>query len=216
MLRRLGLSLFFSVALVPSAFATFDLAYISSGYTDRTVFEADAKRAFDYLMTYAPFSEFASQTRLVTVWTTASLGCVRSATMDRLITCSTSAVTNELTKQGIKQDVTIVLVNTTWYGGSGGFYPVSYRGPSMGKVAVHEGGHKMGALRDEYVLYSGTPGTLGMKYQNCANGVWAYGGCQYSGWKRSTSCSIMKSLDCPWFNPVSQELLRTKLKQYVN
>ena len=39
--------------------ATFDLAILGQGYTDRVKFEADAQRAYQALVSYAPFSEFA-------------------------------------------------------------------------------------------------------------------------------------------------------------
>ena len=195
--------------------ATFDLAILGQGYTDRVKFEADAQRAYQALVSYAPFSEFAGQFQWMPIWNTTNLGCTYNG---RLLTCSTTAVRTALLASGIPFDKAIVLVNNGTYGGSGGTYAVSYNGSLMPGVIVHEFGHSLAGLHDEYVLYVGNPGTAGTTVRNCYVGsasAWPYLGCRYSGWKRSTSCSIMRSLNCPYFNTVSQALLRQVLVAFT-
>ncbi len=49
-----------------------------------------------------------------------------------------------------QHDTVIVLVNDEEYGGSGGGVSVSSTGPEMGETLLHELGHTLGLLADEY------------------------------------------------------------------
>jgi hypothetical protein len=47
-------------------------------------------------------------------------------------------------------DQTIILVNTDIYGGTGGIFPMASTAPSANEIAIHELGHSMFNLKDEY------------------------------------------------------------------
>ncbi|TYB79323.1 M64 family metallopeptidase [Bizionia myxarmorum] len=47
-------------------------------------------------------------------------------------------------------DQALILVNETYYGGSGGQFPVSATGSSAEEIAIHEIGHSLVNLKDEY------------------------------------------------------------------
>lgn len=48
------------------------------------------------------------------------------------------------------RDLVVVLVNDTEYGGSGGRYPVASTHPEVVELMLHEMGHSLGLLADEY------------------------------------------------------------------
>lgn len=87
----------------------------------------------------------------------------------------------------------LVLVNSSRYGGCGGVFSVSYTGSSMNEVQIHEMGHSVGGLADEYdypyQTYSGpepaqaniTTSTTGQKWSHWHgyDGISAFQGAGY-------------------------------------
>lgn len=205
------------------AAGTFDLAVIGEDYTDRARFEADAQRAFQAILRYAPFSEFAGQTQFLPIWNTKDLGCYYSG---RLLRCDWTKTSAVLAASGVVFDKLIILVNNGTYGGSGGNWTISYNGALMPGVVVHEFGHSLGNLFDEYTVSSAAYPNANREWGNCWLGAappattWpldaSYSpGCHYPTWKRSTPCSIMKSLSCPYFNEVSKRMIRQRVLRYL-
>ncbi|MDP3703058.1 MAG: Ig-like domain-containing protein [Candidatus Omnitrophota bacterium] len=209
-----------------------DVAFVGDNYTstDLLTYQQDVDRVLAHMMTYEPYALRSAQLLFHSVDnTTVDLGCVHNTTTTRLITCNQSTVTSVVNDAGAPYDKIVVLVKDSTYGGSGSSaMAVSYNGGSAEQVVVHEFGHTLGSLLDEYNLYS-TNGTVdGRTYVNCyagapPNTVWDglvaasdYAqGCKYPNWYRSSSCSIMKSLSCRYFNAVSQRQLNTKLDVYA-
>jgi len=209
-----------------------DVTFVGDNYTatDLLTYQQDVDRVLGHMMTYEPYALRSAQLLFHSVDnTTVDLGCVHNATTTRLITCNQSTVTSVVNDAGSPYDKIIVLVKDSTYGGSGSSaMAVSYNGSSAAQVVVHEFGHTLGSLLDEYNLYS-TNGTVdGRTYVNCyagapPNTVWDglvalsdYAqGCKYPNWYRSSSCSIMKSLSCRYFNAVSQRQLNTKLDYFA-
>ena len=212
--------------------AALDVTFVGDNYTtaDLTMFHQDVDRAIAHMLTYEPYASRESQILFHAVDNTdTDLGCVHDAATTRLITCNNATVTSVVNTAGAPYDKIIVLVNDPAYGGSGGgSAAVSYNGSSAPQVVTHEFGHTLGALADEYNLYT-TNGTLsGSTYANCYAGVppasaWDgvvsltdYAiGCKYPNWYRSSPCSIMLSLSCQYFNAVSRNLLDAKLDLYA-
>ena len=208
-----------------------DVTFVGHQYTTAglSLFHQDVDRIIAYMLTFEPYKSRASQVQFHTVDnTTVDLGCVRSATMDRLITCNNTTVTSVVNNAGAPYDKIVVLVNDPIYGGSGGSIAVSYNGGSAPQVVTHEFGHSFGGLLDEYNLYATNGALDGNTYANCYAGTppdpaWDgivplsdyVSGCKYPNWYRPSPCSIMLNLSCEYFNSVSQQALNTKLNLYA-
>lgn len=104
----------------------------------------------------------------------------------------------------------LVLVNSSRYGGCAGTFAVSYNGGSMNDVQIHELGHSLGLLADEYDYpndtYTGSePGQVnatisptGAKWSHWhgTDGISAFEGCRYylhGIWRPRNNCQ-MRSL----------------------
>jgi len=210
---------------------TLDVTFVGDNYTaaDVALFSQDVDRAITHMLTYEPYTSRTSQILFHSVDnTTVDLGCVHDATMDRLIVCNNATVVSVVNDAGAPYDKIIVLVNDPNYGGSGGAITVSYNGGYEPQVTVHEFGHTLGALLDEYNLYSTNGTTDSLTYANCYAGTppdttWTgvvasadYAvGCKYPNWYRSSPCSIMLTLSCPYYNLVSQQLLNQKIDVFA-
>lgn len=223
--------------LIPSAEAAadnamLDVTFVGDRYGAGQLqnFYQDVDRVIAHLMTYEPYASRADRVVFHSVDNTAAdLGCVHDAATTRLIVCNQAAVTSVVNDAGAPYDKIIVLVNDSAYGGSGGTnVTVSYNGVYAPQVAVHEFGHTLAGLLDEYNLYSTSGPMDGRTYANCYagsppnagwDGVVAASeyvqGCKYPNWYRSSSCSIMKSISCQSFNAVSQRQLGGTLDFYA-
>ncbi|MFO1076994.1 MAG: M64 family metallopeptidase [Planctomycetota bacterium] len=107
----------------------------------------------------------------------------------------------------------IVLVNDSRYGGCAGTFSVSYNGGSMAQVQIHEIGHSLGQLADEYdypnTTYTGgepsqvniTTSPIGQKWSHWWNvaGVSAFQGAGYYlyGLYRPRNNCLMRTLGIP-------------------
>jgi len=68
----------------------------------------------------------------------------------RLLTVNNSKATSVVFSNIVNADQIVVLVNTSEYGGSGGFTAVSSTNASANEIAIHEIGHSFSDLGDEY------------------------------------------------------------------
>lgn len=205
-----------------------DIAFIGARYTpaDLTKFHNDVSRFSKYLLTVEPFKSRASQIYFHYVDNTADLGCTYQG---RLLICNQTLAIAAVTSAGVPYDKVVVIVNSSIYGGSGGDLTVAYDGTDYGsQVFVHEFGHSLGRLLDEYNLYT-AKGTIDTAVRaNCYAGVppaltWQslvpptdYRiGCDYPNWYRSSPSSIMLTLATPYFNAVSKRLLDDHLTYFA-
>lgn len=207
-----------------------DVAIVGDNYTqtDLALFHQNVDKVIAHMMTYEPYKTRASQILFHRVENTSvDLLCKYSTSTARLLTCNGTSVTNFVNNAGAPYDKIIVLVKSSTYGGSGGNISVSYNGTSMPYITVHEFGHSLASLLDEYNLYT-TNGTINnTTYANCyagtpPNALWSdltgvtYAkGCKYPNWYRSSPCSIMQSLSCRYFNEVSKQAINAKLDFYA-
>jgi hypothetical protein len=67
-----------------------------------------------------------------------------------LVATKSSAVTNVLAANFPDYDLVLILVNSPYYGGSGGSYAVASTNSQSAEIAIHELGHSFSGLRDEY------------------------------------------------------------------
>ncbi len=154
-------------------------------------------------------AEFPTPLIRETAWS-CSYGCQG---VDRLICCDEAGMVEAVSAQIPAFDAILVLVNDPAYGGAGGFtYAAATNGVDGVDIAVHEVGHALVGLWDEYDYGLAGTGDLG---PNCAAdassvpwaswegevGVGAFDGCSYDDLVRPTEegC-IMRTLDgdyCP-------------------
>ncbi|WP_142783926.1 T9SS type A sorting domain-containing protein [Changchengzhania lutea] len=131
-------------------------------------------------------------------------------------------------------DQALILVNSTIYGGTGGPFPVasrgSYNGVSANELAIHELGHSLFDLKDEYELPAGyyaeainmtqeiNPSTI--KWKNWLNinavGIYPYGSSgEPSTWNRPHKNCKMRYLGVP-FCSVCKEGIIEKIHALVS
>jgi hypothetical protein len=67
-----------------------------------------------------------------------------------LVATKTSVITNVLANNFPDYDQALILVNSPYYGGSGGYYTVASTHTSSAQIAIHELGHSFSGLSDEY------------------------------------------------------------------
>ncbi len=79
-----------------------------------------------------------------------------SATFDygsthRLLYCTNTSAINSILQQNFPlYDKGLIVVNTPYYGGSGGTYSICSTNPSSAEIMIHELGHSFADLGDEY------------------------------------------------------------------
>ncbi|MEV6637460.1 M64 family metallopeptidase [Actinoplanes sp. NPDC051470] len=153
----------------------YDLVFIGDGYTagQQALFHRQAVARWAQITAYEPFRTLKDK---FNVWQvnavsnqsgsdndptpgvrkdTALGGGFYCDDLARLI-CVDTAVTRSYAALAPGADQALVLVNSTTYGGSGGTVTVSSGGNAQsGDIVVHELGHSIGGLADEY----GGPGT---------------------------------------------------------
>jgi hypothetical protein len=67
-----------------------------------------------------------------------------------LVATKTSNISNVLAKNFPNYDQVLIIVNSPYYGGSGGYYTVASTHSSSAQIAIHELGHSFSGLSDEY------------------------------------------------------------------
>lgn len=239
--RHLGLSPVFDTLEARSLLSighpgdgVLDITFIGDKYTDMGQFHNDVQRVSSALLSYEPFKSRADQIQIHDVDNTVSLGSKRDPGLDRLLYVDSSLTTSIVQASAVPTDVIGVLVNDPVYGGAGGVEAVSYNGPQMGEVFVHEFGHTFGRLYDEYSY--GTTGPIdnkvhGLDYGKEEGNVYAgtppavawsslvapdeyFLGAGIDNWYRTSLHSIMSGLGSG-FNAVSQLQIASKIDYWA-
>jgi hypothetical protein len=129
-----------------------------------------------------------------------------------LVAIKTSAITNVLAANFPDYDQALILVNTSYYGGSGGYYTVASTHAQSAEIAAHELGHSFSSLNDEYwagdiyasegfnMTKQNNPSLVKWKNWNSMNGIGIYqhccGGSSSQWYKPHTNC-LMQLLGVP-------------------
>jgi hypothetical protein len=162
----------------------FDLVFVGDGYTneDLATYTANVKSKWDELSAVQPFAAYKEYFNVwqVNVISTESgvdhdptkgllkdtaldmgFWCQgRDANTERLL-CVNETKAKEYAALAPQADQVIALGNTTKYGGAGGSVATaSGNNAQAGQIAIHELGHSIGGLADEYdypyITYTGT------------------------------------------------------------
>lgn len=232
-----------------------NIVMMGDGYTsgEQSLFVTDATNIKDYFFSQAPFSNYANYFNVFAIevpsnesganhpGTSADSDCppVPVSTADnyfgstfdsygihRLVCIQhyDSAV-NVLSENFPVYDIVLVIVNSPYYGGSGGYYAVSTTNVSSGEVSVHEIGHSFGDLADEY--WSGSPweapnetqdtNPSSIRWKNWLydNGIGIYAFSENNSWFRPHQGCKMRMLNVP-FCSVCAETLIEKIHSLVN
>ncbi len=212
----------------PPSDGYFDILFVSSHYTDRTKFYSDAGSMGDFLLTVAPASDLKSKIRIQKLFTTENLGCGYDTFITRLITCDEMKVFEVAAVS--TYDAIVVVENNNKYGGSGGLIAVSYRDINQWakEVVVHEMGHSVGDLADEYEYGYNWNGKSDPGLPNCSTSPckWqgtsdtgCYKGCSYNNLYRPTFNSCLMRTLTPdngfKFDNVDREVMRNIISSYL-
>ena len=182
---------------------TLDIVFVASGYSDFNRFAADVAAMSNFLLTISPYREYRNAITVARIDNTRDLGCHH---VTRIIICDERTVYEVASH--VPHDTIVVVHNSDTYGGaaySGGF-AVTYRNVSewAKEVVVHEMGHSLGELHDEYDY--GHPWGGGKPRANCdwaSCGKWinsvessgCFPVCGHNNLYRSTeNGSLMRSL----------------------
>lgn len=205
-----------------------DIVFVGAKYTDLNKFHQDVARYQDYITTTVPFANRLANLSLASIDNTQDLGCQRDNRIRRALICNPDTVVSVVNNAKVPYDIVLVIVDEDEAGGAallGSNIVFVSRGAGQEKAAVHELGHTIGNLLDEYTLSQdqGSPATGQLDNQTHANcyagqpparkwqnliGLNDYSkGCTNENWYRSSQDSIMRTLSAPYFNKISIDLL---------
>lgn len=116
-------------------------------------------------------------------------------------------------------DIVFVVVNTPYYGGSGGNYPTATAHQDAGEIAAHEIGHSFAFLADEY--WANTPAEkpnmtqqtnpAQIKWENWLNmpgtGIGIYPFSENQNWHRPHQSCLMRYLKNPFCNVCTEAII---------
>lgn len=218
--------------LIATPASALEVVIVGDDYGATTRFTQDAANVITRIQQTEPFASRLGDMTFTVDGRAYDVGCARSTSNSRLIICNRTLAFAKAREAEAEVSQVIVLVNTTSYGGAGGNgLTVCYNGLTTdalpAKTCLHEFGHALGLLMDEYNLYL-TNGVVGNKLdRNCYTGTppaswvgWVKG-CKYPNWYRqkvknpdgSYSDSLMKNQNqaSPRFSPSAIAVLNAKL-----
>ncbi|WP_452221891.1 M64 family metallopeptidase [Lacinutrix salivirga] len=153
-----------------------------------------------------------------------------SFNIHRLLTSQYAPINTVLANNFPNYDEALVLVNSPYYGGSGGQFAVSSTGSNANEISIHEIGHSFGNLRDEYyagdnyaqeginMTQDNNPTTVKWKNWINTNGVGTYvhgSSGQSATWYRPHQNCKMRYLGAP-FCAVCKEGFVEKIHSLVS
>lgn len=201
---------------------TLNITFIGDGYAtdEMTLFHDDVVRFAQKLATFTPFTQYLDHIVFYYVNNTSNLGCYYSG---NFLICNTSLAESIVQSSGAPHDRIVVLVKSGAYGGSEGVIPVVYNGADGPQLFVHEFGHSLSELADEYIRNDATQ----RLDRNCFRGnppnpQWNgfvnigdyFVGCNFPNDYRSSQDSIMVNVGTSYFNAASIYYLKNSLDYY--
>ncbi|MGH2711812.1 MAG: M64 family metallopeptidase [Actinomycetota bacterium] len=151
----------------------FDIVIIGDGYTqsELSLFHQHAAEKWETIRATEPFTTYASYFNVWTVDVASNQsgvdndplpGTMKDTALDMQFWCSgterllcmNNTKAQQFAQLAPQADQVVGLANSTKYGGAGGSYATSSGGNmKAGQITVHELGHSIGGLADEYIYY---------------------------------------------------------------
>lgn len=202
-----------------------NIVFIGNGYNNASLgaFRADVDRFVAKILTIEPYKSRAGQISFSYVENTKNLECTYEG---RAIYCNDDKAVDILNNSGVNYDDYIIINNNINYGGSayvGSPGSAVYNGSLGPDCFVHELGHSLASLDDEYI----TGQTLESPFSPCSktkpNSAWAglvaindYTlGCDFDNYYRPAPTSIMYSLSYKYFDVISQKAINKAISSYA-
>lgn len=154
-----------------------NVVILGDGFTEGELpkFRDEAKKFADFFLDYAPYNRYKSYFNFFAIPTPSEQSGVTNpgtapdaypdqpvgvkktyysgtfgSAIHRLVTVDYGMVFNVLATNLPEYDLVVMLVNTTYYGGSGGSIAVHTLNESANTIGAHEIGHTLASLSDEY------------------------------------------------------------------
>ncbi|MCX5894473.1 MAG: M64 family metallo-endopeptidase, partial [Proteobacteria bacterium] len=142
--------------------------FLAEGYTESELqkYKDDSKRIINYFISSSPWNEYRSFINIYTIFTPSNQSGADHPSQNTYVdtafdaTFDSYGIDNLLTVNDAKAfnaaaqvpafDAVFILVNDEQNGGSGGATVVISNGPAAAEIALHEAGHLIAHLSDEY------------------------------------------------------------------
>jgi hypothetical protein len=202
-----------------------DITFVPYGYSNLDKFRQDALTAITKgLFTYEPFASNQNKFNFYIVNQTGDFNCKRDESIKSLIRCNDSEVTAFASQ--CPSDQVIVLLDYGDFCGSASSYVMACNGEPFEQVVVHEIGHALGGLGDEYDYSADYPSyvLLASNFPNCdiqGCNKWAgfnagcFKGCGISNLYRPTESDCIMNRYVNIFCPVCRKHIEELLSNYV-
>lgn len=235
-----------------------NIVILGDGFTQEELpkFLNESKKFADFFLSYSPYNRYKNYFNIFSIGTpskesgitnpgTASdaysdqpvqvkdtyFGASFGNNVHRLVTISNYTVLSNLLAVNLPSyDLVVVLVNSPWYGGSGGSFAVHTLHEQANKIGVHEIGHTLTHLNDEYWAGSGygweapnmtaNSNTATIKWKNWLNtpdiGVFRHGNGDASNWYKPTTANCLMEVLHREFCKVCREATVERILELVD
>jgi hypothetical protein len=235
-----------------------NIVILGDGFTQEELprFLDESKKFADFFLSYAPYKRYRDYFNIFSIGTPSKesgitnpgtafdrypdqpvgnkdtyFGSSFGNTIHRLVTITNyTDLSNLLAVNLPSYDLVVVLLNSPWYGGSGGSFAVHTLHDQANKIGVHEIGHTLTHLNDEYWAGTGygweapnmtannNPATI--KWKNWINtsqiGVFRHGDGEAANWHKPTTVNCLMEVLHKEFCSVCKEATIEKILELVD
>ncbi|WAC14385.1 M64 family metallopeptidase [Dyadobacter pollutisoli] len=234
-----------------------NVVILGDGFTKEELpkFTAEARKFADFFLSYEPYNRYKDYFNFFSIPTPSKESGVTNpgtapdaytdqpvgkkntfysgtfgSSIHRLVTINYAVALNVLASNLPEYDLTVVLINTTFYGGSGGSVAVHTLNEQANLIGVHEIGHTFSQLNDEYwagsgygweapnMTMDGNPATIKWKNWLNSNGIGIYkhqGDGDAASWHKPTQGTCLMEFLNQQFCAVCREATTEKILSLV-